>query len=156
MAYRILIGRETLRDNLVMFPMIKFDAMLAMDWLSMLDDLLDYHEKKVLYSTPRLSELVIHDLLDSGMRLILTLQSMKLISKRCDSFMAFFDVSLSNGAWVFEIIVVTEFFDFFPKDLPSFSPAREIEFNINLVIITKTISKALYCMAPTEMAELKL
>jgi hypothetical protein len=52
--------------------------------------------------------------------------------------------------------VVREFPDVFPKELPGIPPDREIEFNIDLVPGTSTISKAPYRMAPSELKELKI
>jgi ribosomal protein S18 len=54
------------------------------------------------------------------------------------------------------IPVVSEFADVFPEEIPGLPPAREIEFNINLIPDTTPISKAPYRMAPAELKELKV
>ena len=51
--------------------------------------------------------------------------------------------------------VVCEFLNIFPDDLPGLPPAREIEFSIEVLAGTTTISKAPYHMAPVELVELK-
>ncbi|XP_052111573.1 uncharacterized protein LOC110272387 [Arachis duranensis] len=53
------------------------------------------------------------------------------------------------------IQVVKEFPDVFPDDIPKFPPQREIEFSIELVLGTGSISIAPYRMSPLELAELK-
>ena len=54
------------------------------------------------------------------------------------------------------IPVVCEFEDVFPKELPGLPPQREIDFWIELTPSAQPISKVLYCMAPTELKELKI
>ena len=52
-------------------------------------------------------------------------------------------------------IVVREFLDIFPEDLPGLPPDREVEFSIDVLLGTAPISKAPYRMAPIELAEVK-
>nr|GFC31642.1 DNA/RNA polymerases superfamily protein [Tanacetum cinerariifolium] len=51
--------------------------------------------------------------------------------------------------------VVREFADVFPDELLGLPPAREIEFDIELIPGVEPISKAPYHMAPIELKELK-
>jgi hypothetical protein len=53
------------------------------------------------------------------------------------------------------ILVVCEYSDVFPDDLPSMPPDRDIEFVIELQPSTTPISKRPYRMTPKELAELK-
>ena len=53
------------------------------------------------------------------------------------------------------ILVVCEFSDVFPKDLPGLPPDRDVEFSIELEPSTDPISRRPYCMAPKELAEMK-
>ena len=54
-----------------------------------------------------------------------------------------------------DILVVREFFDVFPEDLPRIPIDKEIEFSIDFLPRTSPISKAPYRMAPIELKELK-
>ena len=54
-----------------------------------------------------------------------------------------------------DIVVVREFVDVFPEEIPDMSPQRGIDFTTDLVSGTGPISKALYCMALKKMEELK-
>ncbi|CAN6441290.1 unnamed protein product [Victoria cruziana] len=54
-----------------------------------------------------------------------------------------------------QIPVVREYMDIFPDELPGLPPEREIELTIELMPGVQPISKAPYCMAPTELIELK-
>ena len=53
------------------------------------------------------------------------------------------------------VLVVCEFPDVFPEDLPGIFPEREIDFGIDLLPNTQPISIPPYRMAPAELKELK-
>jgi len=53
------------------------------------------------------------------------------------------------------ILVVEEFLDVFPEDLPRLPPDRGLEFTIDIIQGTTPISKAPYRTAPVELVELK-
>ena len=55
-----------------------------------------------------------------------------------------------------EILVVKEFPDVFPKELPGLPPVREVEVSIDILPETTPIAQAPYRMAPAEFAELKI
>jgi hypothetical protein len=54
-----------------------------------------------------------------------------------------------------DILVVCEFPDVFPEDLPGLPPERDVEFVIELKPSTAPISRRSYRMPPNELAELK-
>ena len=54
-----------------------------------------------------------------------------------------------------DILVVREFPDVFPDDLPRLPQEREIDFKIELAPGTEPISRAPYRMAPAELKEIK-
>jgi hypothetical protein len=54
-----------------------------------------------------------------------------------------------------DILVVCEFPDVFPEDLPGLPPERDVEFVIELKLGMAPISRRWYCMPPNELAELK-
>ena len=51
--------------------------------------------------------------------------------------------------------MIKEFPDVFPKELPGFPLEREVDLSIEVVQGTTPISRTPYCMAPTELKELK-
>ncbi|KAL6345741.1 hypothetical protein AAG906_017485 [Vitis piasezkii] len=55
-----------------------------------------------------------------------------------------------------DILIVRDYPDVFPEDLPSLPLEREVEFTIDLAPGTAPISKAPYRMAPMELKELKI
>ena len=55
-----------------------------------------------------------------------------------------------------QISVVREFGDVFLKELPRLPPEREVGFYIELILRTSPIFIAPYCLAPSELRELKV
>ena len=53
------------------------------------------------------------------------------------------------------ILVVCDYPEVFPEDLPGLPPDRQVEFRIDLLPGTTPIAKAPYRLAPTEMKELR-
>ena len=54
------------------------------------------------------------------------------------------------------ILVVKDFSDVFPEELPRIPPEREVDLSIEILLGTTPTSKAPYRMAPTELKELKI
>jgi hypothetical protein len=54
-----------------------------------------------------------------------------------------------------KILVVCEFPDMFPYELPGLLPDRDVDFAIELIPGTAPISRRSYRMPPNELAELK-
>ena len=54
------------------------------------------------------------------------------------------------------ILVVKDFLDVFPKELPGIPPVREVDLSIEILPGTDPTSRAPYRMAPTELKELKI
>ena len=52
--------------------------------------------------------------------------------------------------------MVCEFRDVFLKVLAQLPPQRDIDFEIELILGSQLISRAIYRMAPTELKELKI
>ena len=57
---------------------------------------------------------------------------------------------------LFDILVVCEFLDVFPDELPGLPLDRDVEFKIELVPGTTPISRRSYRMSPNELAKLKI
>nr|GFB48120.1 putative reverse transcriptase domain-containing protein [Tanacetum cinerariifolium] len=53
-----------------------------------------------------------------------------------------------------DVPIVREFLEVFPEDLPGLPPARQVEFQINLIPGAAPVARAPYRLAPAEMQEL--
>ena len=79
----------------------------------------------------------------------------KMLRRRCQGHVAMVrDVEVDKGI-VERVLVVCEFPNVFPEELPGLPPDREIEFCIDVVPGTYPISMLPYRMAPAELKELK-
>lgn len=54
-----------------------------------------------------------------------------------------------------DLLVVSDFLDVFPEEVPGLPPPLEVKFSMDLVSRAGPVSIASYQMAPTELAELK-
>ena len=87
--------------------------------------------------------------------MISALTANRLIRKGCEAFLACAISSRDSGKSLVNITVVCRFPKVFPKELPRLPPTRKIEFNIDLVLDTRPISRAPYRMALLELKKLK-
>ena len=55
-----------------------------------------------------------------------------------------------------DILVVQEFLDVFPENIPGLPPKRDIDFTIELLPGTSLVSRAPYRMSVPELTELKI
>ncbi|GJU98439.1 putative reverse transcriptase domain-containing protein [Tanacetum coccineum] len=82
----------------------------------------------------------------------------KYLSKGCDVFLAHISTKeveeKSKGKRLEDVPIVRDFPEVFPKDLPGIPPARQVEFQIDLVPGAAPVARAPYRLAPSEMKEL--
>ncbi|GJW36497.1 gag-pol polyprotein [Tanacetum coccineum] len=80
------------------------------------------------------------------------------LSKGCDVFLAHITTKeakdKSEGKRLEDVPIVRDFPEVFPEDLPGIPPARQVEFQIDLVPDVAPVARAPYRLAPSEMKEL--
>ena len=81
---------------------------------------------------------------------ISAIQARRFLKKGCEAFLALVLDSKRGRVKLEDILVVKEFLDVFPKEMPGFPPKREVDLSIEILSGTTSISKAPYCMAPIE------
>ena len=152
----VVVGGIVLKANLIPLEMTDFDVILGMDWLSNHSASMNCFTKKIRFEKPGYSKFEF----DSDRRILPTcvisaLEAKRLLFKRCESYLAHvvdisvIEVKLEN------VLVVCEFLDVFPEDLPGLPPDREIKFGIEVFPGSAPISIPPYRMAPMELKELK-
>jgi hypothetical protein len=110
-----------------------------MDWFSKHKVLIDYTKKFVKLTTPEGKEM------EFVAELVVTARGVA-------NHVKVNQLDASQGS---EVLVVNEFPDIFPEELPGMPPDRDIEFVIKLKPGTSPIYKTPYRMATLELAELK-
>ncbi|XP_075077143.1 uncharacterized protein LOC142163888 [Nicotiana tabacum] len=145
-------GYET-RVDLLLLDMTDFEVILGMDWLSLYHAVLDCHAKTV---TLAMLELPILDWrcssISTSSQVFSFLKARHMVEKGC---LAYIRDTAAETPMIDFVIVVQEFSDLFPSDLPGMPPDRDINFCLDLVVGTQLIYIPPYRMAPKELKELK-
>ena len=127
-----LSGVEFLAD-LVVLKSKGIDVILGMDWLSRHNGLIGCTDKVVHLTNPEGVRVTCHTQESGSNPMVFSMEAKSLE----------------------EVLVVNEYPDVFPEELPGMPPDRDIEFVIDLVPGTAPIAKRPYRMAASELAELK-
>ncbi|CAL9107629.1 unnamed protein product, partial [Musa textilis] len=130
----ISIGEHELLADLILLEIQGFDIILGMDWLSSHHASIDCYKKLITFCIPDqpifFFEGIRHDLPPC---LISALQVYRLMQKGCFCYMVCVKEHSNQETHLDEIVVVKEFPDVFPDDLPGLPLDREGEFAIDLV-----------------------
>ncbi|GKA59165.1 putative reverse transcriptase domain-containing protein [Tanacetum coccineum] len=112
-----------------------FDVIIGMDWLAKYHALIICDEKVVRIPYGNEVLIIRGDNCDNG-----------ITSKKAED--------KSEERRLEDVPIVREFPEVFPEDLPGLPPARQVEFQIDLVPGVAPVARALYRLAPVEMQEL--
>ncbi|XP_073298490.1 uncharacterized protein [Primulina huaijiensis] len=156
-ACPVQVDEELLFADFIVIPMIEFNVILRMDWLSTYRAVIDCVAKIVRFPSGHGDSRVFTGSGTSlGLSFISCLQMQRMLVKGCHGFLAsVVDVTREGSGNVSDIDIVKDYLDVFADDVTGLPPDREVEFVIDIVRGIAPISKALYRMAPTEMKELK-
>ncbi|GKD57834.1 putative reverse transcriptase domain-containing protein [Tanacetum coccineum] len=95
---------------------------------------------------------------ESRLNIISCTKAQEYLSKGCDVFLAHITMKeakdKSEGKRLEDVPIVRDFPEVFPEDLPGIPPARQVEFQIDLVPGAAPVARAPYRLAPSEMKEL--
>ncbi|KAA3487640.1 DNA/RNA polymerases superfamily protein [Gossypium australe] len=152
----INVSRYRFPTNLMLLPFDEFDIILGMDWLTLHDAVVNCKRKTIdlIYQNDEIVWVESNDL--TGLPAIISvLKAQNYVKRGYEAYFAYVIDSKVNEKKVESVPVVCEFPDVFPKELPGLPPIREVEFGIDLLLGTTSISIAPYRMAPTELKELK-
>ncbi|GJV34523.1 putative reverse transcriptase domain-containing protein [Tanacetum coccineum] len=137
-----------------------FDVIIGMDWLAKYHALIICDEKVV--RIPYGDEVLIirGDNCDDGSKLniISCTRTQKYIRKGCQVYLAQVTSKKakdkSEEKRLEDVSIVREFSEVFPEDLLGLPPARQVEFQIELVPGASPVARAPYRLAPAKMQEL--
>ncbi|XP_070017416.1 uncharacterized protein [Nicotiana sylvestris] len=143
-------GFETRADLLLLY-MINFEIILGMDWLSPYHVVQDYHAKTVTLAMSGLPGLEWKgSTVDTSSRVISFLKAQQMVEKGCLAYVR--DTTVESPMFD-SVLVVREFADVFPSDLPGMPPNHDIDFCIDLAPGTQLVSIPPHRMAPKELKE---
>jgi len=130
--------------NLICLSMEGLDVILGMDWLSSNHVVIDCGRCRVVF------------LDTAGLELILSNQAVKEIEAGVTCYMIVVHAEkMSTTEKISRILVVDEYANVFPDEIPKLPPSRDVDFSIDLIPGVGPVSMAPYRMALAELAELK-
>nr|GEU79085.1 putative reverse transcriptase domain-containing protein [Tanacetum cinerariifolium] len=148
--------------DLMPVPLGSFDVIIGMDWLTKYHGVIIYDEK--IIHVPFGREMLIfqgngdNQREESRMNIILCTKAQEYLSKGCDVFLAHITMKeakdKSEGKRLEDVPIVRDFPEVYHEDLPGIPPARQVEFQIDLVPGVAPVARAPYRFAPSEMKEL--
>nr|GEX68715.1 putative reverse transcriptase domain-containing protein [Tanacetum cinerariifolium] len=148
--------------DLMLVSLGSFDVIIGMDWLK------KYHiviicDKKIVRVLFEREMLIFqgdgnNQREESRLNIISCAKTQKYLSKGCDVFLAHITTKeakdKSEGKRLKDVSIIRDFPKVFPEELPGIPPARQVEFQINLVPGVAPVARAPYRLVPFEMKEL--
>ncbi|GKB98488.1 putative reverse transcriptase domain-containing protein, partial [Tanacetum coccineum] len=148
--------------DLMPVELSSFDIIIDMDWLAKYHALIVCDEKIV--RIPYGDEVLIirGDDCDgrsrSKLNIISCTKTQKYMQKGCQVYLAQVtskkNEDKSEEKRLEDVPIVLEFLEVLPEDLPGLPPARQVEFQINLVLGAASVARAPYQLAPAELQDL--
>ena len=142
--------------DLIVLPLLDLDIILGMDWLTRHRAVVNCYTKEVILELPGQSQVIFcGDRLAVPSCLVSAISAFQMIKEGCQAYLAHVIDSNMSAKEIKDILVVREFPDVFPEDLPGLPPNQEIEFTIDVIPGVAPISVPPYRMAPLKLQELK-
>ncbi|GKE45304.1 putative reverse transcriptase domain-containing protein [Tanacetum coccineum] len=136
-----------------------FDVIIGMDWLTKYHVVIVCDEK--IIRIPFGNEILIvrgnesNNGHESRLNIISCTKTQKYLLKGCHVFLACIMAKKakdkSKEKRLEDVLIVRDFLKVFPKDFPGIPPARQVEFQIDLVPGAAPVAWAPYRLAPSEM-----
>ncbi|GJS56596.1 putative reverse transcriptase domain-containing protein [Tanacetum coccineum] len=92
----------------------------------------------------------------SRLKVISCIKARKYIKRGCHLFLAHVTGSKSKKKQMKDVLVIHDFPEVFPEELPGLPPPRQVEFRIDLVPRAAPFARIPYRLAPSEMKELSV
>ena len=127
------ISKNPFPANLIILETQGLDVIIGMDWMTRFKGVIDCANRAITLTTPEKKRIRYKSKYD--------LKRVRLNSLK--------------GVSLGDVLIVREYPDVFPEELPGMPPDREVEFLIELVPGTGPIAKRPYPMAVDELKELK-
>nr|GEZ47957.1 putative reverse transcriptase domain-containing protein [Tanacetum cinerariifolium] len=146
--------------DLIPVELGSFDVIIGMDWLAKYHALIVCDEKVVCIPYGNEVLIIRGDNYDDGSKLniISCTKTQKYIQKGCQVYLVQVTSKKaedkSEEKRLEDVPIVREFLEVFPENLPGLPPARQVEFQIDLVPGAAPVARAPYRLAPAEMQKL--
>ena len=141
----VMIGEMKISIDLIKLGEMEFDAILEMDWLSACCAHVNYNRKRIIFKMEGVPKFIFEGVkVSHDIPYISAIKVTKLMRQGCQGFLASVLDTTRTDIKIETILVINEFPDVFPEDLPGLPPDRDVEFAIDMMPGTAPISKAPY------------
>eukprot|EP00253_Pinus_taeda_P022952 PITA_22952 len=153
------IAGQPVMADLNVLPLGSYDILIGMDWLEKHWSLVDCKTKIIYFKDSLGNKKEMQGIKRPvQVRPITANQLAKCVRKGCQIYavqVGYAD-SKDKTAILNNILVIQEFTDVFPEEIPGLPPKRNIDFTIELVPGAAPVSRAPYRMSVPELTELKM
>ncbi|XP_070028622.1 uncharacterized protein [Nicotiana sylvestris] len=119
----VVIGGIESRVDLLLLNMVDFDVILGMDRLLPYHAILDCHAKTVTLALPDLPYLEWKGTPSHSTRSVIPyVKAQRMVEKGCLAYLAYVHDSSAKVPSIYFVLVVREFLEVFPSDLPGSGP----------------------------------
>eukprot|EP00253_Pinus_taeda_P019389 PITA_19389 len=133
-----------------------YDLVIGMDWLEAHQAWVDSYGKGILGINDEGEAIQIQGIKRKvSLRYTSTMKMKRCLRKGCQEYVNQ-EVSKEKGPSLEQYLVLAEFLDVFPKELPGLPPERELDLTIELKLDTQPISKTPYRITALELQELQI
>ncbi|GJY47746.1 putative reverse transcriptase domain-containing protein [Tanacetum coccineum] len=147
-------GPNVVTVDLMSIELGTFDVIIGMDWLVKHDALIVCGKKEV-HIPVKGKMLVVKGNCDvSRLKVVSCIKARKYIERGFHLFIAHVAEKEPKEKRLEDVLIIHDFPEVFPDDLPGLPPPRQVEFRIELVPGAAPVARAPYRLAPSEMKEL--
>ncbi|KAA3473986.1 Gag-Pol polyprotein [Gossypium australe] len=138
--FPLMIRGHYFLANLMLLPFDEFDVILGMDWLTLHDAVVNCR-RKIIELKCKNGEVLRIDSDESGELpiVISSMSAQRYVRKGCEAYLAYVLNTKVSEMKIESVLVVCEYLEVFPEELPVLPPIREVEFAIDLVLVTSPI-----------------
>jgi hypothetical protein len=157
MGCALNLGEFFMRFNLYITILGSYDVVISMDWLESHEAILNYKMKQLsLVDDEGKRRVIVGWNQGVSLRFISSLQLRKSMHKGCKLYaiLALNEKGVAEG--LEHLLVVKEFVDVFPEELPGMPLERELEFTIDLKSRTEPIARMPYRISTPKLQEFKM
>eukprot|EP00253_Pinus_taeda_P028992 PITA_28992 len=153
------IAGQSITADLNVLPLGSYDILIGMDWLEKHWSLVNCKTKTIYYKDDLGQQQELQGIKHPvQIRPITASQLAKCLRKKCQIYAI--QVGYANQkdkvSAIDSILIVQEFVDVFPEEVPGLPPKRDIDFTIELIPGAAPVSRAPYQMSVPELTELKM
>ncbi|CAA0837041.1 Unknown protein, partial [Striga hermonthica] len=151
------IGGRILTVDAFVLEMKDFDLILGMDWLSFYHADIRCHDREITLYLPEDESITFFGSKNRSLPQVVSMAKATKLLRRgnCQGYLVSLVEDSQKARTPHDVLIVREFVDVFPDELPGGPPNRQVEFSIDLIPGAGPVSKAPYRMAPKELQELK-